>query len=135
MRRNYYLLCMLNFCPLIPDVWCLSIGRFPYPSIWTSRAQISFLCYVLCVVQIYCSNFNFKSFHQARQQHNLEREERCLAGDAPAAVAGGARGRGSKAQNAAQQARIKHNQGVKASSNVSPADWAVCLLRLGLHGV
>jgi hypothetical protein len=60
---------------------------------------------------------------QARQQHNLEREERCLAGDAAAAVAGGSggRARGTKAQNAQQQARLKHNQGVKASSNVRNA--------------
>lgn len=59
---------------------------------------------------------------QARQQHNLEREERCLAGDAAAAAGGsGGRARGTKAQNAQQQARLKHNQGVKASSNVSPA--------------
>jgi hypothetical protein len=54
----------------------------------------------------------------AREQHNLEREERCLA-DGGAAAAGGARPRAPKALNAAQQARVKHNQGVKASSNVS----------------
>lgn len=58
---------------------------------------------------------------QQRQQHNMEREERCLAGDAAAAAAagGGARPKAAKAQNAQQQARLKHNQGVKASANVS----------------
>jgi hypothetical protein len=57
---------------------------------------------------------------QQRQQHNMEREERCLAGDAAAAAAadGGAKPKGTKAQNAQQQARLKHNQGVKASANV-----------------
>jgi hypothetical protein len=72
---------------------------------------------------------------QQRQQHNMEREERCLAGDAAAAAAGSGgrnRGKGTKAQNAQQQARIKHNQGVKASANVSTQCWwlsvTLCLL-------
>lgn len=72
---------------------------------------------------------------QQRQQHNMEREERCLAGDAPAAAAaaGGsrARGKGSKAQNAQQQARIKHNQGVKASANVSEGRLQLAVLLAG----
>lgn len=74
---------------------------------------------------------------QQRQQHNMEREERCLAGDAAAAAAaGGAKPKGTKAQNAQQQARLKHNQGVKASANVSDRRGWVCvesLLQGGRH--
>ena len=57
---------------------------------------------------------------QQRQQHNQEREDRCLAGDAAGGSSGKARG--TKAQNAQQQARLKHNQGVKASSNVGVSE-------------
>lgn len=62
---------------------------------------------------------------QQRQQHNQEREDRCLAGDA--VPASGGRARGTKAQNAQQQARIKHNQGVKASANVGCSNALCCM--------